>query len=82
VRLSVSCDAPVPERVAAVRDLMLRLGPPYDAYRVGATEPLTVGVELDRLTPRPTEANLVELDDEGDHHRHDLEGASAGVGRG
>jgi hypothetical protein len=62
VKLLVSCDAPVPERVAAVRDLMLSLGAPYGAFRVGATEPLTVGVELTRLTPRPTEANVVEVD--------------------
>lgn len=62
VKLSVSCDAPVPERVEAVRDLMLSLGPPYDAFLVGATEPLTVGVNLARLTPRPTKANLVEVD--------------------
>jgi hypothetical protein len=61
VKLAVSCDAPVPEHVVSVRDLMLRLDAPY-GYRVGSTEPVTVGVDLNRLTPRPTEANVVEID--------------------
>ncbi|MFP2925032.1 hypothetical protein ACLESO_07395 [Pyxidicoccus sp. 3LG] len=64
-KLAVSCDAPVPYLVQAKRDLLLRLGPPYDALRVGSSEPLTVGADLTRMIPRPTEAHLVEADADG-----------------